>query len=204
MFSFTIGEKDVVQLDESENQSNNLRDMSSNEHDLWIMTSRASKHSLQKFMNEKRQRNIDDIGILNVIKFSLNLIDIVKRVHSRGIFHQNLQPEHIVVHYEKFRTTIDQVPLTLVNFSKAYIDSDQSYQMKQENANQWYQPPQAKFLPFRCSETNDASTIVAIFIWLLTCEIPGHESNILPHQHSIIRDKIEEQISLAVQSTSMF
>ncbi|CAF3736525.1 unnamed protein product [Rotaria sordida] len=193
------GVQGVAQLIEPEHQSNNFKQKANSKADLWIIMQRAWKHSLQTVIDRNRERNIDDIEVSTAIQFIQNLIGIVKRVHSQGILHQNLEPENIMIECESTNPSIGQARLTLLNFTQAYIKSDQSASMNQEKAYQWYQPPQAHVQAFKYSATNDASVIVAILLWLLTGTIPQHDTNVLPHQQLEVHEKISQKISRAIQ-----
>ncbi|CAF3619215.1 unnamed protein product [Rotaria sordida] len=196
------GVQGVAQLIEPEHQSNNFKQKANSKADLWIIMQRAWKHSLQTVIDRNRERNIDDIEVSIAIQFIQNLIGIVKRVHSQGILHQNLEPENIMIECESTNPSIGQARLTLLNFTQAYIKSDQSASMNQEKAYQWYQPPQAHVQAFKYSATNDASVIVAILLWLLTGTIPQHDTNVLPHQQLEVHEKISQKISRAIQSAN--
>ncbi|CAF4297795.1 unnamed protein product [Rotaria socialis] len=185
----------VVQLIEPEQQSNNFGKKAGGEDDLWIIMQRASTHSLKTFMDQKREKYKTDIEVSSAIKFVQHLIGIVKQVHSRGILHQNLEPENIVIEYESKNPSIDEANLTLLNFTQAYIKSHQSTHINQENAIRWYQQPEANAQSFKYSATNDASAIVAILLWLLTDVIPQHREKILPHLKPEVHDKLDRKFS---------
>ncbi|CAF4027885.1 unnamed protein product [Rotaria sp. Silwood1] len=195
--------KGVAQLIELEHPSNNYKPEANSKTDLWIIMQRAMKHSLQSEIDRKKERNIDDIEVLSAIQFSQNLIEIVKGIHSQGILHQNLEPDNIIIEYESTNSSLGQAHLTLLNFTEAYIKSDQSPAKNQEKAYRWYRPPQTYVQSFKHSPTNDASVIVAILFWLLTSRIPQHNENVLPHQEFEVRDKIIKKISRAMSSAKI-
>ncbi|CAF4705391.1 unnamed protein product [Rotaria socialis] len=192
----------VVQLIEPEDESNNFERDAGGEVDLWIILQRAPTNSLKKFMDQKRGKYGHDIEVSSAIKFVQNLIGIVKQVHSRGILHQNIEPENIVIKYELKNQPIDKVNLTLLNFTQAYIKSNELTHINHDEGNHWYQSPQAYIQSFKNSAINDASAIVAILLWLLTDEIPQHHGNILPHHLLEIHSRIDRKISNAVDFTN--
>ncbi|CAF1502161.1 unnamed protein product [Rotaria magnacalcarata] len=192
----------VVQLIEPEHESNNFEREAGGEADLWIIMQRAPTNSLKAFMDQNREKYGHNIEVSRAIKFVQNLIGIVKQVHSRGILHQNIEPENIVIKYELRNQPIDTVNLTLLNFTKAFIKSNELTRINHDEGNHWYQPPQAYIQSFKNSATNDASAIAAILLWLLTDKIPQHHENILPHRLPEVLDRIDEKILNAIDFTN--
>lgn len=186
--------KGVNQLIEPENASNNLVQRRVNS-DLWMMMKRAPGYSLKEFIERKCQ------GVLEIsaaIQLTLNLIGILQQVHNKGIFHQNLSPENIMIEWDS-KSSIDRAQLTLLNFSQAVIISNRTYTSVTSSSQKWYHVSQIDDKGL--SSTVDSSDSCAVLFWLLTQIDPRHENGQLPHQQA--RDKLNDMIKSAVKSTSM-
>ncbi|CAF3919413.1 unnamed protein product [Rotaria sp. Silwood1] len=188
--------KGVTQLIESENTSNNLTRRCVGKANLWIIMKRAPGYSLKEFM-ERKCRGVLELSA--AIQVSLNLVRILQEVHSRGIFHQNLSPENIMIEWDLKSTSINQAPLTVLNFSQAVIISTGRDTAIVSSKQKWYQVPQTNVK--RLSSTIDGSGVCAILFWLLTQMDPRHENHELPHQKA--RDKLNDMIKSAVNSTNL-
>jgi serine/threonine protein kinase len=186
--------KGVSQLIEPENASNNLVQRRVNS-DLWMIMKRAPGYSLKEFIERKCQ------GVLEIsaaIQLTLNLIGILQQVHNKGIFHQNLSPENIMIEWDS-KSSIDRAQLTLLNFSQAVIISNRTYTSVTSLPQKWYRASQIDDKGL--SSTVDSSDSCAVLFWLLTQIDPRHENGQLPHQQA--RDKLNDMIKSAVKSTSM-
>ncbi|CAF4214561.1 unnamed protein product [Rotaria sp. Silwood2] len=188
--------KGVSQLIEPENTSNNLTQRRVEKANLWMIMKRAPGYSLKEFIERRCQ------GVLEVsaaIQLSLNLVRILQQMHSRGIFHQNLSPENIMIEWDLKSTSINQAQLTLLNFSQTVIVSTRTDTTIVSSTRKWYHAPQTNVK--RLSLTIDASGVCAILFWLLTQMDPRHEHDELPHQQA--RDKLNDIIKSAANSTSL-
>jgi serine/threonine protein kinase len=187
--------KGVSQLIEPENASNNLVQRRVNRDNLWMIIKRAPGYSLKEFIERKCQ------GVLEIsiaIKLTLNLIEILQQMHNKGIFHQNLSPENIMIEWDS-KCSIDRAQLTILNFSQAVIVSNRTHTSVTSSTEKWYHAPQIDDRGF--SSTVDSSGSCAILLWLLTQIDPRHDNDELPHQQA--RDKLNDMIKSAVKSTSM-
>ncbi|CAF1067890.1 unnamed protein product [Rotaria sp. Silwood1] len=186
----------VSQLIEPENISNNLTQQSLDKANLWMIMKRAPGYSLKEFI-ERKYRVVLEIS--TAIQLTLNLVRILQQVHGRGIFHQNLSPENIMIEWDLNSTSIDQALLTVLNFRHAVFVSTSKDTAIVSSTQKWYHAPQTNIT--KLSSTIDASGICAILFWLLTQMDPRRENDELPHQQA--RDKLNDMIKGAVNSTSL-
>lgn len=187
--------KGVSQLIDPDDESNNLAQRRANRDELWMITKRAPGYSLKEFIERKCQ------GVLEIsvaIKLTLNLVEILQQMHNKGVFHQNLSPENIMIEWDS-KSGIDRAQLTIVNFSQAVILSNRKYTPVTSSAEKWYHAPQKDDKGL--SSTVDPSGSCAILFWLLTQVDPRHDNGELPHQQA--HDKLNDMIKSAVESTSM-
>jgi serine/threonine protein kinase len=197
--SFFKGVKGVVQLIDLEASSNNMKQQRDYKNALHIVTERPSGYSLNEFVNKIHRGGF---RILEAIQLVQNLITIVKRVHSKGVLHQNLGPENIMIEWNSKQTSIDQAQLTLINFSQAYIKSDRNNRISPSTTERWYNAPQANDELLKYTSTIDASSICAILLWLLTNIEPRHDGNHLPHERQDVEDKINRKITETIKIAS--
>jgi serine/threonine protein kinase len=162
----------------------------------WIIIERAPGYSLKEFIDRKYRNNF---GILEAVKLVKQLLIIVKRVHSQGILHRNLEPKHIMIEWDFATTTIEQAHLTLINFSNAYIRSDRKDPINSSSKQSWYKPPQTNV-----ESSIDVSGICAVLFWLITETVPQHGNDTLPHQQSDARDQLESKIIEAVNTARKY
>ena len=191
----TADTKGVSQLIEPENASNNLAQRRVNSDSLWMIMKRVSGYSLKEFIERKCQ------GVLEVsaaIQLTLNLVEILQQIHNKGIFHQNLSPENIMIEWD-LKSPIDRAQLTVLNFSQAVIVSDRAHRSVASSTQKWYLSPQTN--EEGLSSTVDPSGICAILLWLLTQIDPRHDNDNLPHY--LARDKLNDMFKSDVKSTSM-
>jgi serine/threonine protein kinase len=127
----------------------------------------------------------------------------VKQVHSKGVLHQNLRPENIMIEWDPKYTPIDQAQLKLIDFSQAYIKSDRSDRISQSTAQCWSKAPQSNVESLIYSLTIDTSSICDILLWLLTNIEPRYDSDHLPHERPDVEERINRKITEAIRSTSM-
>jgi serine/threonine protein kinase len=192
---FDADVKGVSKLIEPENASNNLVQRRANRDNLWMIMERAPGCSLKEFIERKCQGVLE---ISTAIKLTLNLIGIIQQMHSKGIFHQNLSPENIMVECNRI-SSIDHAQLTVLNFSQAVIVSNKAHIPIKSSTEKWYHASQIDDQGL--SSTVDPSGSCAILFWLLTQIKPEHDNDELPHQQA--RDKLNDMIRSAVKSTSM-
>ncbi len=162
---------------------------------VWMIMERAPGCSLKEFIERKCQGVLE---ISTAIKLTLNLIGIIQQMHNKGIFHQNLSPENIMIEWD-LKSSIDRAQLTILNFSQAVIVSNKAHTPIKSSTEKWYHAPQIDDQGL--SSTVDPSGSCAILFWLLTQIEPGHGNDELPHQRA--RDKLDDMIRSAVKSTSM-
>ncbi len=193
--------KGVVQLIELEDSPDTDDQQLSSKSNLSLITEHSPGYSLKEFVNRIHRGGF---GVLEAIQLVQNLITIVKQVHSKGVLHQNLEPENIIIELDSKQTSIDQARLILINFSQAYIKSDRHDQMIQSAAQCWYKAPQLNVESLKYSPTIDASSICAILFWLLTNTDPRHDHNLLPHQQENAMDKLDNKITQAVRNASTY
>lgn len=191
--------KGVIQLIELEDSPNKNNKQYSSNGDLSLLTEHASGCSLKDFVKQSR----GGFGVLEAIQFVQNLTTIVQEIHFRGVFHQNLGPESIIIEWDSKQTSIDQAQLILINFSQADIKSDINDQVNQSATQRWYKAPQSNVESLKYSSTIDASSICAILFWLLTNTHPRHENHLLPHEQNTVMDKLGAKIMQAVRNASM-
>ncbi|UJR16960.1 hypothetical protein I4U23_003858 [Adineta vaga] len=180
---------------EPQNLSNNLTQQRINNDKLWIIMERAPGCSLKEFI--ERTRN--DLDISMNIQLTLKLTDILRDVHKKGIFHQNLSPDNIMIEWN-LKSSIDDAQITVINFNQAVLVSDGAYTSTTTTSTEkWYNASQSTHKAF--TTTIDASSICAILYWLLTQINPRHDNGVLPHQHT--RDQLDRIISHVAKSINM-
>ena len=188
--------KGFSQLIEPENKSNNLAQRRVDNGNLWMIMKRAPGYSLKEFIERKCQ------GVLEIsaaIQLTRNLVEILQQMHSKGIFHQNLSPENIMIEWDSKSTSISQANLTVLNFSQAVTISTQTDTKNISSSRKWYHASQTNVNGL--SSTVDASGACAILLWLMTGMDPRHENDELPHQQA--RDKLNDMIKSTTNSTSL-
>ncbi len=187
--------KGVSKLIEPENASNNLVQRRVNRDNLWMIMERAPGCSLKEFIERKCQGVLE---ISTAIQLTLNLIGIIQQMHNKGIFHQNLSPENIMIEWD-LKSSIAHAQLTILNFTQAVIVLNTAHTSIPSSIEKWYHAPQIDGKGL--SSTVDPSGSCAILFWLLTQIEPEHDNDELPHQQA--RDKLNDMIKSAVKSTSM-
>jgi serine/threonine protein kinase len=187
--------KGVSKLIEPENASNNLAQRRVNRDNVWMIMERAPGSSLKEFIERKCQGVLE---ITTAIKVTLNLIGIIQQMHNKGIFHQNLSPENIMIEWNP-KSSINHAQLTILNFSQAVIVSNITHTSVPSSTDKWYHALQIDDQGF--SSTVDSSDSCAILFWLLTQIDPRYDNDELPHQQA--RDELDDMIKSAVKSTSM-
>ena len=198
--SFIQGVTGVAQLMDLENASNRDDQQLLSKNNLSFLIEHRSGDTLSKYINEIHRGGF---GVLEAIQLVQNLIIIVKQVHSKGVLHQNLCPDNIMLDWNSKQTSIEDAQLILINFSQAYIESDRSERMIQSTAPCWYKAPQSNDESLKYSSTIDASGICAILLWLLTDIEPSQNSGRLPHEPNHVEDKINKKIAEATRNASM-
>jgi serine/threonine protein kinase len=194
-FIFIVDVKGVVQLIEPEDSSNNSANQSVNKV-KWLIMKRVPGCSLKEFI-AKKDKNF--AGVIEAIHLALNLVGIVKQVHNKSIFHQNLSPENIMIEWDSNHDSINHAQLTLLNFSQAVSALNSADLTVASSTQKWYQPLHATTTTL--SSTVDASGVCAIIFWLLTKVDPRHNNNELPHQEAC--ENLNQIIDRAVKSASM-
>lgn len=158
---------------------------------------RAPGYTLREFFERKYRNTIE---VSEAIQLVQNLAGIIKRIHTKNVFHQNISPDNIMIEWDSKPESIGFAHLTLLGFSHAFIVSNE-ISMENISARQsWYSAPQASVKAM--SSTVDASGICAIFFWLLTKMNPQHENGELPHEK--FRDKLNDVIDNAINSIRMY
>ena len=190
--------QNVAKLIKPEEASNsNLAQRNGRNGSLWMIMEQVRGDSLKELIEGKLRSTF---GVLEAIQLVLNLITIVEEVHNKGIFHQNLSPENIMIEPDPTLTPVHQSQLTLLNFSQADTVLNGSDVSVPSTRQKWYQTPQATIR--RLASTVDASGVCAILLWLLTWTNPRHENSMLPHQ--LARDKLNETIDRTINWISMY
>lgn len=160
-----------------------------------MICKRAPGYSLKEFF-ERKYPGVLDISI--AIPLTLNLIKIIEQIHNKGIFHQNLSPDNIMIEWNS-KSAIDHAQLTILNFNQAINISNRTFTRVLSSTQRWYSPRQIDDRGM-CL-TIDSSSVCAILFWLLTKTCPQHENNKLPHQ--LNREELDDTINRAVQRTSI-
>ena len=194
---FIVAVQNVAKLIGPDDASNNLAQGSTKNNNLWMILERIPGHSLKKFIEQKHR---SALGFLEAIQLVLKLADIVEQVHNKGVFHQNLSPENIMIECDSKQVNIDKAKLTLLNFSQVDRILNETHVSTATSTQKWYQASQASIQGL--SSTIDASGVCAILFWLLTKMDPRHEDTMAPHL--LIRDKLNETIDRTVNSISMY
>jgi serine/threonine protein kinase len=138
------------------------------------------------------------LDLMTTIRLIKNLIRIVEHVHENNVLHQNLSPNNVIIEWTSTSDHIDQASITLTNFSKAEIKSNEFDVSDLPAVHQWYHARQSNKRWLR--ETVDASGICAILFWLLTGLDPCSGDDLLPHEKSQADVEIDRQISLISKS----
>ncbi|CAF1690110.1 unnamed protein product, partial [Adineta ricciae] len=93
--------KDVIgvsHLIESDSASNNIARPHAANDKQWMITERAPGCSLEEFI----QRNaINDLNMLSIVQLTLKLTGILRDLHRKKIFHQNLSPKNIMIEWDR-------------------------------------------------------------------------------------------------------
>jgi serine/threonine protein kinase len=171
-----------------------------NKIDSWLIMERAPGCSLKEFVEQKHH---NDLEILEAVQLVQQLLIIVKRIHFQDVIHNNLEPKHIMIEWDK-KTPIEQAHLTVISFSQAFIKSDNNDDMNAGSKQNWYRPPQANAEGLQNISSVDASSIGALLFWLITKTAPQHNYGILPHQQDDARHELENKISKAVRTASKY
>ncbi|UJR35331.1 hypothetical protein I4U23_028092 [Adineta vaga] len=191
--------KGIIRFIESGISPSNIsQQQNSDKNKLYFFTEKPSGYSLKEFVTQQHRGGF---GLLEAIKLLQNLISIVKVVHSRGILHENLEPENIMINWDANNTPIDKAELVLMNFSQCLLNSKEYKPSVQLVEQSWYKPPQSYVESMKYTSTIDASCICAILLWLLTSTEPKHDNNNLPHYQPGLFDKLVSIITKAVRTT---
>lgn len=193
--------KGVVHLIKTKEIVGNNGQRCSEKNKYSLLTTKPSGVSLAEFVQRESRGGF---GILEAIQLVQNLTAIVKEIHSRNIFHQNLGPESIVIDWDPKRSSVNKAELTIQDFSQAYVKSGKGHQINPSAVQSWYRPPQVDAEPLKYIATNDPSSICALLFWLLTNTDPKHTNNTLPHQQENVINKLDNKIAQAVRNASTY
>ncbi|UJR06963.1 hypothetical protein I4U23_011251 [Adineta vaga] len=112
------------------------------------------------------------------------LLHIVEGVHTKGIVHRDLKPDNIMITFEKYGDPVENTQLFVIDFGLAYIETFD------------------KDVIDGIVPTIDASSICAIFFWMITQIVQGNNrdknTNLAPHQQ--VSTKINMKIIDTVSS----
>ncbi|CAF1416937.1 unnamed protein product [Adineta ricciae] len=187
--------KGVSHLIEPDSASNNIARPHAANDKQWMITERAPGCSLEEFI----QRNaINDLNMLSIVQLTLKLTGILRDLHRKKIFHQNLSPKNIMIEWDRNRSMND-AQLTVINFSQAVRASNRTHIATTSSANKWYDAPQSNDEAF--VSTVDASDVCGILFWLLTKNKPVRSRAELPHQQ--FYDRINDVSRNAAQAIGM-
>ena len=192
--------KGVIQLIELNNESDDDEKRSDGKNDLSFVTQYAPGDTLKNFVKEILRGGF---GVLQAVQLVQNLIKIIKQVHAKGVLHQNLGPDSVLIKWDWKRSSADEAELVLSDFSYAHIKSEKNTRMNQSNSGCWYKAPQANVESYKYTSTIDASCMCAILFWLLTEIDPRHDQDRLPHEQDNVTNKLDNKISHAVRNASM-
>ena len=171
-----------------------------------------------------------EIDLLNAVKLSQQLLRTVKQIHARGVVHRDIKPLNLLVKYDE-KAPFETAEIYVVDFGLAYIDNREddidltSFEEEEKYekthfgdtlGNRFFRVPQLDSASFkqltakeknvllyiRRSPTIDASSICAIFFWLVTNHEPGlknrNDDNKAPHQDKRAETEISDKIQQAV------
>jgi serine/threonine protein kinase len=186
--------------------------------------------TLKEYVNQRHSSRHNRFDFLDALTLTEKLLQIVKNIHARGIVHRDLKPDNIMISFERYDDPTEQTELFVIDFGLAYIETqknidvdwseydqnDDTTELGDSIGNRWYRVPQlyqqdvsemtAKekndlSYIIRRSPTIDASSICAIFFWMLTQKCPkknrDEKTNLAPHQEEskTIKTKIDDVVS---------
>ena len=194
--------KGVIQLVQGNNSPYDDDDdkQSDTETALSLATRFAPSDTLKDFVRTLP----DGFEVLQAVQLGQSLIKIIKRVHEKGVLHQNLGPESVLIRWDSKKNFADEAELVLWNFSHAHIISEKNSRINQSSSECWYKAPQADVESYKYTSTIDASGICAILFWLLTDIHPQHDRNAPSHQLDNVIEELSNKITHAVKSASTY
>ena len=132
----------------------------------------------------------------NALTITLDLLSIVKGIHSRNVVHRNITPDNIFV----------DDSLVLTDFASATF-IQQTEQDQHSSVTESYQPvasPDAFFWQ-TTTTSNDTSHVCAILFWLITRKHPKDSRDIngkAPHERRQARQAIAVAVEQATGKSS--
>ncbi|CAF1167056.1 unnamed protein product [Adineta steineri] len=210
-----------------DNLSDTLKD---NYATFWAIMTNIEGVTLKEFVT-KRYKHPQGFSLLDALTLTEKLLYIVKTIHAMGVVHRDLKPDNIMITYQNYGDPIEKAEIFVIDFGLAYIKTQENIdidwseydrtddvvtELGDSLGNRWYRVPQldkhdiikmtAKekndlFHVIRRSSTIDASSICAIFFWMLTQIVPqtnrDKDTNLAPHQRESanIKKKIDQTIS---------
>ena len=183
------------------------------DNDPWIIMKRIEGVTLSEFIHSTSASFRDKLEI------TLDLLNIVKGLHSRNVVHRYINPDNIMIKTSSDGTD-DHNSLFLIDFCRAYLtqDDDPSNKMIFEDDrnhiwNAFYQPSELEKQPsiddnnnnskrknMACTRSIDASYVCAVLFWMIT-ECPPRESRNIhgeaPHQRKDHASAIKAELTKA-------
>lgn len=197
---------------------------------FWTILSYIKGVTLKEYVTQRYKHPLG-FNLFDALTLTEKLVSIVKDIHGKGIVHRDLKPDNIMITFDNYKDLTKNVEVYIIDFGMAFIeteattDIDWSVYDQPEDAtdlgdslgNRWYRVPQLSnqipdkltvkekndlFHFVRRSPKIDASSICALFFWMLTQINPKEnrdKNNLAPHQQqtaiTIINKKTHDAIS---------
>jgi serine/threonine protein kinase len=190
---------------------------------FWAILAHIQGVTLKEFVTQLYASK-QGFGLLDALTLTKKLLSIVKVIHTKGVVHRDLKPDNIMVMFDSYVAGTENAELFVIDFGLAYIETQENIEIDWSRydqyedetdpgdsiGNRWYRVPQldkqnvvqmtAKEKNDLCriirrSPTIDASSICAIFFWMLTQTVPAKnrtkDTNLAPHQQESSKIKIK-------------
>jgi serine/threonine protein kinase len=163
-------------------------------------------------------RTTNPVSFRHKLIITLNLLNIVKEIHSRNIVHRHINPDNIMIrtplvdaennHHLLYN---DKINLTLIGYSRACVTQDDELNnrmiFEDDRNHLWntfYQTPQLEGQmstdDLIRSPTIDTSCVCAVLFWMITKDDPKESRNIhieAPHQRKEYIKLIHDELKRA-------
>ena len=132
--------------------------------DHWLLMNRVPGKPLEQVRSSEEFSNINILQIS--LEITLKLLNIVKSMHKKEVYHCNLSPSHVMVEFLKTGSPIPTIELTVLDFSEAFISPDYLDSQNTESMRLWHVTAQNDIPELKA--TIDTSGVCAILFWLMT------------------------------------